>query len=176
MPFPNGEMQYEDSQNWIFVLPAMLVSIPPRLLSLVLIASIFKPWIILWMLIVGIMSLVFHRFAESAEYSILGTYQRKKVHTSKANFNLKLFLLKGVYCSFFSSCIIKSKKGRFLQTTAFFPIFFMFTTILFFVIGLFCDLGLGLQKHIDEFLCQQDSFHRKCEGTVKNEKKNLRLP
>ena len=102
MPLAYGKNQHVDWRNIIFVLPAISIIVPSRMLAMALISSMLKPWGIIALSGIYVISLLWHLMA----------LKKKSLEDD----------LMGIYCSFFSSCIVKSIRSWFLVTTCLAPI------------------------------------------------------
>ena len=129
MPLASGEFQHEDWRNLIFVsLPMTMVALP-RLIVLAFVASLLKAWIFLIMVGTYVISLLMHSVA----------FEKRYLED----------LLFGIYCPFFSSCIIQSLMGPFLVTSTIFPIMSMVVAVLLLWIGMYNEWDILINILID---------------------------
>ena len=108
MPLASGDIPYQHWKDFIFIFPSMLTIILPRLVSLVFVASMFKHWFLLAILLFGSCNFLIH-------------WKSVKKNPEDA--------LLGLYTSWFSSCVIKTKRKNFLVTSAMLPIIVLFVLI-----------------------------------------------
>ena len=99
MPLASGEFPYQHWKDLIFIFPTMLTIVIPRLVGLVIVASMFKHWFFAIVLVGLCNFLVYWKSVKkSPEDSLLG-----------------------LYVSWVSSCVIKTKLNNFLVTSAMLP-------------------------------------------------------
>jgi hypothetical protein len=100
MPLASGDIPYQHWKDFIFIFPTMLIIIIPRLVGLVIVASMFKPWFFAIVLL------------ELCNFLI---------HWKSIKKNPEDAIL-GLYVSWFSSCVIKTKRRNFLVTSTILPV------------------------------------------------------